>query len=56
MAAGHVGGGPGLVDEDETFGFQIDLAFEPYPALLQDVGAVLLDCMASLFCASCPDV
>jgi hypothetical protein len=49
MTAGHVGGGPGLVDEDEALGLQIDLALEPVPALLQDVGAILLDCMASLF-------
>ena len=49
MAAGHVGGGPRLVDEDEAFRFQIDLAVEPVPALLQDVGTVLLDGMASLF-------
>ena len=49
MAAGHVGGSPGLVDEHEPFRLQIDLAVEPVPALLQDVGTVLLDCMASLF-------
>jgi hypothetical protein len=49
MAAGHVGGGPGLVDEDETLGLQIELAIEPGLALLQDVGTVLLDGMASLF-------
>jgi hypothetical protein len=28
VAAGHVRGGPGLVDEDETFGFEIDLTVE----------------------------
>ena len=49
MAAGHVGGGPGLVDEYEALGFQIELAIEPVPSLLQDVRAVLLDGMASLF-------
>jgi hypothetical protein len=49
MAAGHVGGGPGLVDEHEAFRVQIDLAIEPVVPLLQDVGAVLLDCMSSLF-------
>jgi hypothetical protein len=49
MAAGHVGGGPGLVDEHEALGFQIELAIEPVLALLQDIGAVLLDGMASLF-------
>ena len=49
MAAGHVGGGPGLVDKDEALRVQIELAVEPLLALLQDVGAVLLDGMASLF-------
>lgn len=49
MAAGHIGCGPRLVDEDEALRLQIDLAFEPVPALLQDIGTVLLDGMASLF-------
>jgi hypothetical protein len=49
MAAGHVGGGPRLIDEDEALRIEVDLAVEPFPALLQDVGAVLLDGMASLF-------
>ena len=49
MTAGHVGGGPGLIDEDETLGFEIDLSVEPALALPQDVGAVLLDRVAGLF-------
>ena len=49
MAAGHVGGGPGLVDEDEALRVQIELAIEPVLALLQDVGAVLLDGRPGLF-------
>ena len=49
MAAGHVGGGPGFVDEDEVLRIQIALAIEPVLPLLQDVGAVLLDGVASLF-------
>lgn len=49
MAAGHVGGGPGLVDEDEALGFEVDLAVEPVLALPQDVGTVLLDRMPGLF-------
>lgn len=49
MAAGHVVGGPGLVDEDETLGFEIYLSVEPALALPQDVGAVLLDRVAGLF-------
>jgi hypothetical protein len=49
MAAGHIGRGPGFVDEHEPFRLQIDLAVEPVPTLLQDVRAVLLDGMASFF-------
>ena len=49
MAAGHVGRGPGLVDEDQALGIEIELAVEPVVPLLQDVGAVLLDRMPSLF-------
>jgi len=49
MAAGHVGGRPRLVDEDQALGLQIELAVEPVVPLLQDVGTVLLDGMASLF-------
>jgi hypothetical protein len=49
MAAGHVGGCPGFIDEDQAFGFQIELAVEPVVPLLQNVGPVLLDCVRSLF-------
>jgi hypothetical protein len=49
MAAGHVGRGPGLVDEHATLGIEVELAIEPLMALDQDVGAVLLVRMASLF-------
>ena len=49
MAAGHIGGGPGLINEHKTRGIQIDLAVEPVVPLLQNVGPVLLDCMSSLF-------
>ena len=49
MAAGHVGGRPGFIDEDQALRFEIDLAVEPVMPLLQDVGTVLLDSMASLF-------
>lgn len=40
--ARHIGGGPGLVDEDQLFWLQIELAVEPVLATLQNVGAVLL--------------
>lgn len=49
MTAGHVGGGPCLVDEDEALGIKVELPFEPLLALLEDIGPVLLDSMASLF-------
>jgi hypothetical protein len=49
VAARHVRGSPGLVDEDEALGFEIDLAVEPVPALPQDVGTVLLDRVPGLF-------
>jgi hypothetical protein len=48
MAAGHVGGRPRLIDEDQALGIEIELAIEPALALPQDVGSVLLDSMASL--------
>ena len=49
MAAGHIGCGPGFVDEHEPVGIEVKLAIEPFMPLAQDVGAVLLDRMASLF-------
>lgn len=47
----HVGGRPGLVDEDQAFGIEVELAIEPLFPALQDVGAVLLGGMRRLFCA-----
>ena len=49
VIAGHVGGGPGLVDEDEAFGIEVDLTVEPMPTLSQDVGTVLVDRVPGLF-------
>ena len=49
MAAGHVGGGPGLVNKDQAFRLQIELAVEPCVTLPQDVGTVLLDRVPGLF-------
>jgi hypothetical protein len=49
MAAGHVGGSPRLVDEDEALGIEIKLAVEPMLPLPQDVGPVLLDRVAGLY-------
>lgn len=49
MAAGHVGRGPRLIDEDQAFRLQIELAVEPAPPLAQDVGTVLLDRVPGLY-------
>lgn len=54
MATGHVGGGPSFIDEDQASWFEINLPLEPITPLLQDVGTVLLDCMASLFLRAMP--
>src|SRR5215217_2848442 len=42
VAPGHVGGGPGLVDEHQPRRVEIQLALEPRLAPPADVGAVLL--------------
>ncbi len=47
--AGHLGGETSLVDEDEALRIEIELCLEPVPAPLQDVGALLLQCMGGLF-------
>jgi len=49
LAARHVGGSPGLVDEDEPLRVQVQLAVEPGLALFQDIGAVLLGRVRGLF-------
>ena|ERR1700722_19065518 len=51
VAASHLGRSPGLVDEDNAFGIEIKLAFEPGLAPHQNVGSVLLGRMRGLFCA-----
>ena len=42
IATRHVRGCPGLIDEDELLGIEIELTVEPFLAPLQDVGAILL--------------
>ena len=42
-AARHVGGRPGLVNEDQAFGIEVGLGVEPGAALAQNIRAVLLD-------------
>jgi len=49
MTAGHVGGCPGFVDEDQPVGIEIELALEPFLAALQDLGAILLARVTGLF-------
>ena len=49
VRASHVGRSPGLIDKDQAFGIEIELAFEPGLAPLQDVGAVLLGRVRRLF-------
>jgi hypothetical protein len=49
MATSHAGGSPGLVDEDEALGIEVELTLEPCPAPLQDVGAALLAGVRRLF-------
>jgi len=49
MATRHVGRCPGLVDEDEPLGVEIELPLEPLLATLQDVGAFLFGGVCGLF-------
>jgi hypothetical protein len=49
MAARHVGGGPGFVDEDEAAGVARRLAANEKPPLLGYVGPILLGGAETLF-------
>src|SRR3954453_22138361 len=49
IAPGHVGGSPGLVDEDQALGIEIKLALEPGLAPLANIRPVLLGGMRCLF-------
>jgi hypothetical protein len=49
VAARHVGGSPGFIDEHEAIRREIELPLEPVPTASQDVGAVLLRGMGCLF-------
>ena len=42
VAASHVGGRRGLVEEDNPFGIQVELPLEPVLARLHHVGTALL--------------
>lgn len=54
VTAGHVGGGPPLIDKDEALGLEVNLAVEPPLALPQDVATVLLDRVPGLFLRAIP--
>lgn len=47
--AGHLGRAAGLVDEDKALWIEIGLRLEPVTPPLQDVGALLLQCMGEPF-------
>ena len=49
VSARHLGGGTGLVDEDQALGIEIELALEPVLPRLADVGAILLRGVRGLF-------
>ena len=47
--AGHIGRAPGFVDEDEAGRIEIELAFKPCLAPLQDIGTAVFAGVRSLF-------
>ena len=49
VRSGHVGRGPGLIDEDETLGIEIELLLEPGLAALQDVRPIPFAGVRGLF-------
>lgn len=49
MATSHVGRRPGLVDEHQPLGIEVELAIEPGLALRQNVRTVLLAGVAALY-------
>jgi len=49
VATRHVRRCPGLIDEDELLGIEIELTVKPFLAPLQDVGTILLGRVRSLF-------
>lgn len=51
VAAGHVGGCPGLIDEHQPVGIEVELILEALFTPGQDVGAALLGGVRDLFCA-----
>jgi transposase len=54
VAAGHLGGGARLINEDQAFWIEIGLGVEPGLTLAQDVGTALLGRMPGLFLSVIP--
>ena len=49
MRSSHIGRGPGLIDEDEALGIEIELHLEPGLAALRDVRPILFAGVCGLF-------
>jgi len=49
VRSGHVGRGPGLIDEDKTLGIELELLLEPGLSALQDVRPILFAGVRGLF-------
>jgi hypothetical protein len=49
VRSGHVGRGPGLIDENKTLGIEIELLLEPRLSALQDVWPILFAGVRCLF-------
>lgn len=49
VAAGHLGGRAGLINEDQPFGIEVELAVEPGLSPDQDVGTALFVRVCRLF-------
>jgi hypothetical protein len=52
MAVGHVGSGPGLIDENQSLRIENQQSNQPAVLLPQDVEPVLRDYCPRLFCTS----
>jgi hypothetical protein len=49
VRAGHLGRGPGLIDEHQALRLEVELPLEPCPAPGQDIEAVLLGGVRGLY-------
>ncbi len=46
---GHLGAGPGLIDEHQALGIEIRLQVEPSPPPAQDIRPLLFACVRGFF-------